>query len=1437
MQSARSVKKVLVFILFISISFASYGIYRSPEAGRYYYWMFSPELLSRSMGVVGTSNPSGIVINPSSLAFVQRVKIEASYGITPGIMPWLTFLPRESFVNAGDFFWPFMINAGGIIPSKFGNFTIYANYMNMSNLGFNFTNNNDLGIGKIGAIYFGFSKDYSDILALGISGNLKFSYNPLLKPGLNNNTTPFDIGGGIDLGFIWKPEVYLPFSERSKGWAFQDLEFAVTLKDIGKPLINFPKENQYDLPWFPNPFTAAAGISFNLYNDSSTYWKILADVTTPFFQNLTISLGTEVQIVKFLVLRTSYTFDLEGVLEYAKVIDKYGYIYNIANVGFGLSFKIRSDMFKKQSKDNAKSNKHKSTSFSIDIGARPYHQGFIFEAGFGITIGVRDETPPEIDFIQNDIYASPNLDGIQDEIIIDLDIKDDRYVIFWKFELSNKSGKIVKIIESKEKRKEGMKARDVIKKYFAPKSGIPIPKKVIWDGRDDHGDLVPDGTYTFKFYAMDDNKNIDENGSREGAIVIDTEKPQVKSNVSNKIFSPNDDGSKDMLIIDIEIVKEKIENTIEEIDVPEKIKLNKLEIPETINSKSDNIDIKKLSDKEQFWMVEILDSADNIIKSYKYNEKGKKRIEWDGKDENGNKMPDGIYTVKIHSTDEAGNYWEEAITNIIIDTIPTPIEAAVLNNIFSPNNDNASDLIDFQFDIPIKKGIERWDFNIIDSKNKVVKVFKGEKDPVLELSWDGKDENDIYLPEGTYSGKLIVIYENGNIPEGITPDFSIDVTHPFANVMINKNIFSPNGDGNIDEVNISHTASEEDEWKGNILDNNDKKLKSFVWKNLPPKTFYWDGKDDKNLLLDDGTYYYQLSSTDTAGNYFETEKKEIKIFTKETPVFITSAYESFSPNNDRVQDIQKFEIHAKISEDNKVTKWQMNIFDDNDKLTSSFKKGGDLLKNLTWDGRNITGYRSPDGYYYASFTADFESGQTSESRSQLFTLDTVVPTIEIKAKSNIFSPNNDSNLDSFEILQKGSAEEQWSQEISDAKNNVIWTKYYKGEPVKIEKWNGKDKNGNIQKNGFFKYVIKSKDNAGNTGKAVIDKFELKNIHTSAYIVLKDSNFSPNNDKRKDVFNINTYVTEKEGVDLYKLEILNDKKEIVRTFKGEKEIPKNIIWDGKNDKNEILKDGIYMAKLSAIYNFGNRPKAESSKFILDTTPPVIELKYDPKYFSPDNDGNDDMLSIYVNSKDITGIKDWKISILEPTKKEFKSFNGKGKPTNKIRWNGLSNKGELAESAEDYPVKVYAEDKAGNILNKIYDPIMIDILVIKLSDGRLKIKISNIEFKPNSPEMTDTDKNKKILNLIAKALRKYRKYKITVEGHANKYAENLNEKKAKSLSDERAKIVVEELNKRGISSKRVTIIGRGFDIPLIPLSKNVKPEDLAKNRRVEFYLDKD
>jgi flagellar hook assembly protein FlgD/outer membrane protein OmpA-like peptidoglycan-associated protein len=1448
-------KLILILLTLLAVTSLS-AQFRVPEAGRYYYWLYSPDLTSRGMGLGGIQKPSGVVINPASQAYIQRFQAEFAYGLAPGFLA--ATLQGEQFLNVGDFFLPFKITGGTVIPTRFANFSIYASYMNMSNMGFVATSgNNDLGIGKIGSLYFGVSKDFDDRFALGASANFKLSYNPLLTR--NGDATPDNIfagGGGIDLGFIWRPEAYVSFSKtKQTNWAFQDMEIAVTIKDLGMPLINFPsiKTSLGPLPWawFPMPFTPGIGYSVNIFNNGSTYWKFLFDMQTPFFQNITFAAGTELQIVKLIVLRASYTFDLEGILEYSRIIPQYGYMYNPANLAFGLSVQFSSNQFKKRSREEQDRDKYKENQFSIDIGARPYHNGFIFDAGCTITIGARDEKPPEITYIQRDTHVSPNLDGIQDEIVIDLDIKDERYVRFWKLEIYDSEGSTVRTIASKEQRVESMKPGDIVRQFFSPKTGILIPRQVIWDARDNSGDIVGDGEYTFKFFAMDDNKNMNPEGSAAGKIIIDTEKPEVKSEVSNTIFSPDDDGSKDTLKIKIEILKnnvESIEIPLEETISGEPLSMMKIKLPVIVVPNVDLPADKTLislgdesKSEEQVWNVDIIDLRDSVVKTYTFTEPGTFELEWDARDEQGNKVADGVYQVKIYSTDKAGNYWEEIINNIIIDTQPKPIEATIVTSIFSPNGDSVKETVGFSFTVPITNGVESWQFEILTVAGKVVKTFSGEGIPGKEFSWNGIDENGTVADEGTYTGRLSVFYTNGNRSEGVTPPFIVDVTAPTAKVRVANELFSPNGDGNKDQLIIEQTTSEEDEeWIGTVFDGTGRKIKSWIWQGSPPRKFFWDGKDDNNSLSPDGSYSYKLTCTDTAGNSFTSDPFLVKIFTEETPVFVTASLESFSPNQDRIKDLQQFQVTAKISGTDSVTSWTLIIKDENDLTIQTEAGTGNLPDQIEWNGENASGGKAPDGLYQAVLDVDFESGNRSKSRTRMFEIDTVPPEVTIELVSSVFSPDNDTYLDNLEILQKGSNEDQWQAVITPGKSDtILFKKFYDGRPLQKEIWSGKDLDGNLQKNGFYRYTITSTDKAGNSGSAETT-FVLKNVFTNAFLTIESDRFSPNDDKVKDTLGLVPYMNTIEDLLVYKVEIVNTEGNVVKLIQGEKSIPEMITWDGYDNAGKIAPDGVYTAVLTGLFIFGNRPTGTSAPFILDTTPPDLTVSSSPEFFSPDNDGVDDEMTIRISAEDKTGINNWKLDILYPDKKRiFQSYSGEGTPTDRILWNGSSISGDMVESAEDYPVRMTAEDEVGNKQTSELDPLQVDILVIKLDDGRLKIKVSNISFKPNRAIMEETAKNKKILDLLGKALRKYRQYTVSIEGHANRFKKGLDANRAKLLSEERAKTVAKELAKRGIRQSQMTTVGKGFDEPIQPLKDSMTSDEranLAKNRRVEFYLDK-
>jgi outer membrane protein OmpA-like peptidoglycan-associated protein len=260
--------------------------------------------------------------------------------------------------------------------------------------------------------------------------------------------------------------------------------------------------------------------------------------------------------------------------------------------------------------------------------------------------------------------------------------------------------------------------------------------------------------------------------------------------------------------------------------------------------------------------------------------------------------------------------------------------------------------------------------------------------------------------------------------------------------------------------------------------------------------------------------------------------------------------------------------------------------------------------------------------------------------------------------------------------------------------------------------------------------------------------------------------------------------------------------------------------------------------------------------LAAMPPNVRVEVKPERFSPDGDGEDDILSFSINTDAVSNIVDWKlevfeIAIVESSKPDaqgqerlFIDWSGKGKPPSEIDWNGQSSRKELVESATDYPFKFVATNALGKSTT-VTGRIAVDVLVLK--DGNnLKLKVPSIVFRANNSDFGDLPadiiaNNNKVLARIAQILNKYPNYKIKIQGNANSISKITGQSQAKIQAEEvneliplsagRAKLVMTILIKNGVDAKRLSIEGLGSSQPVVSF---LDAANRWKNRRVDFVL---
>jgi len=1015
------------------------------------------------------------------------------------------------------------------------------------------------------------------------------------------------------------------------------------------------------------------------------------------------------------------------------------------------------------------------------------------------------------------VYISPNNDGVQDILEVPLQIKEKRYVSEWSFIIRNENGEIVRTIGNKEKRPERIGLKNFFKQLITPKTGVTIPASVTWNGVMDNGETAPDGTYYYSFSASDDNGNTAS--TSQLVVIVDNTAPEIEltqPSSDSKIFG---EGAKAVL------------------------------------------SIKQNGSKEDLWTGTFFDSVGTPVRVFKWTESEPLKFDWSGTDDNGVFVKDGVYSYKITAKDRAGNISAPAVISNIIYSAEKPATNITLNGgrYFSPNADGINDTVVFDVKIPTpdqaKTGnkLVQWSVSIEDKDANPVRTYSGTDNPPSTIEFDGKNDKGEIAQEGNYYAKVVAKYLNGFETDPLkSPVFVLDVTSPNAKVSLENTTFSPDGDGNLDnleisQVTVANSLSPISNWTGTVTDTSGNIVKTFDFGTFLPEKIVWNGLDKSNVLSKDGSYRYTLTASDAAGNSTKIDSPLFALDTSKTELILTASPAAFNPASASVK------LTPVVKSGSSVKNWTIEVKDSKGSVVWSQNAEKALPASISWNGLSSDGSRCSDGSYSAKLYTESANGAKAETVSQQFILDSVAPSLKATAEYAVFSPDGDGNRDTVPVKVQSSKEEKWTASVLNAKNQIVKTYSWSGA-VPDFAWDGTDDNGNKVTDGIYKLVFTSVDAAGNKGSEEISGITVDNRETKAYVTADLEYFSPNGDNIADVQKFTIRTSLAEGITKWAFSIVSAEGKIVRqwTNADSKNLPAVINWDGNNGEGKIA-EGAYTGNLLIAYEKGNTVNAVSSAFICTVTPPHLTVKTAPRYFSPDNDGEDDDLYIQLKGSSAVPLKNWSFQINDPENgKKFWSVSGKQTITERVVWDGRGNNGELVQSAMDYPYVFTATDSLG-MTSKVEGKISVDVLVIRVGDV-LKMAVPSIIFRSDSADFKTEDEikggitqaqksnNERVLKRIAEILNKFKNYTVTIEGHANNISgteaeENQDTaqygKALKPLSKERAEFVKDQLKKNGVDASRLTAVGRGGSQPVVARSDK---DNWWKNRRVEFILNK-
>lgn len=788
---------------------------------------------------------------------------------------------------------------------------------------------------------------------------------------------------------------------------------------------------------------------------------------------------------------------------------------------------------------------------------------FTISASLLFAGGVQEPEPTQIEMPrQPRQYISPGVeDGVQDTLVLPFQEVatpgTNLVIVEYTISIFDSNGNVVFTKSDIETARRGFFG-DL---FGTEKPKVELPESLVWDGtfkgssEGDDGALVPDGDYLYQITIVDDKGNRAE--TPPFGVTVDNTPPRIDPfpEPPYLMFSP-----------------------IEESMRPD-------------------VTIPQSGSREYKWTGAVIDSSgseiftqewDNPTPSDRTQDIEPPDFTWNGKTDAGVVAPEGEYTYELRGYDRAGNENKLRLENkialnmtageIVLDLDDQP-------NLFSPNGDGVQDLLTLYTSVMEPEGITDWRLEIARAgrTDRPLRVITGLTEIPPRIVFDGSDDTDRTLSDGSYQAVLFVEYRNGNRVESDPLLFGIDTQAPKGNIRVQTGpektepgspvIF---GGESKDTVSLTVNAEPDVEWFG-VVSTNDGVMYRESLKDLGIRSFPfsidWEGTDLRGNELPDGTYQAYIEAVDRAGNRGESATVRV---TKDTRIpkldlRIDGTYVSALPDSEN----NSIPIFIEIEPREHIEEMHLEILDNEDRVVRS-RYVRAPLQYFDWYGRNNAGAPVVDGEYSVVLRVLYANGNKPQiEKTDSIIVDSTRPHImRLKTETRVFGPGVEEKPETALIIQTTSEETEWRGEITDSSGQTVFSEVWRGRAEDFS-WKGRDDAGNVLPDGEYEYTLMSTDKAGNTaGRSLvllIDTTVTPEILTPPAVDISAAPlpFSPDGDGRNDTLTLNLAAAFNNPIRNWSVKILDPTGSTFKRFSGRGEPDKRISWPGRSDYGELV----------------------------------------------------------------------------------------------------------------------------------------------------------------------------------------------------------------------------------------------------------------------------
>ena len=566
----------------------------------------------------------------------------------------------------------------------------------------------------------------------------------------------------------------------------------------------------------------------------------------------------------------------------------------------------------------------------------------------------------------------------------------------------------------------------------------------------------------------------------------------------------------------------------------------------------------------------------------------------------------------------------------------------------SPNHDGIKDTAVLGFTVKIKLRslagyIPKYGIQVIDKDGNVVNEIEGKEKRDIsgieaigrdyeffemrrEIMWDLRGTDGELVPDGEYVVRVWVQDANRNRSELDIEKFIVDTVAPTVELAFKDGgdsvWFSPKGERKTAEILVN--GAEEALWVLQIVDEQDEPVVTKRLSDSALEEFVWDGCDDNGKFVADGNYAFKVMGEDYAGNKSEPALLAgIRVDNRPTAVTASAGFEGFSPNGDGKRDTLDVKLDYQlntdfVSWDWRIEKAEMTEIEAEDSEADAAEgpqptmKSGDIVE---MDGEAETGAvaeeTAVDGASDETVGAPVAvSGGEEPEPSAVIEEEEEETVEEAAAAGNGETVDDGGEAASGTLEEAVTAEEEPTAE--EAGDGTVSVEEFNApaDPEMLPSvitLNGKDENGGVLEDGWYRFVFSVEYKNGNKEEAslpflidtVAPTVELKSV-ANPFVKVE-----PNSAKGE--YFITLDAKDEGMLEGWDMEILDDKDSVLKMFAGEGDPSRLITWNGEvSDVSE--ESGVYYIDFTVIDKGGNETVIRRP-VVLD----ILLIERDGKYY--------------------------------------------------------------------------------------------------------------------------------------------------------------------------------------------------------------------------------